>query len=82
VHAFVLLVTGAADDADLADLLPEVTVFAHLRRPYLVDHTGTRRIPGTPRTAQHPESPRRPLVVELLHSPIGIEIDLEYPDVA
>ena len=31
---------------------------------YLVDHTGTRRIPGT----------RRPLVVELWHPPAGIDI--------
>ncbi|ABL81536.1 DUF222 domain-containing protein [Nocardioides sp. JS614] len=33
---------------------------------YLVDHTGTRRLPGT----------RRPLVVELWHPPAGIEIAL------
>ena len=29
VHAFLLMVTGAADDTDLADLLPGVTVFVH-----------------------------------------------------
>ena len=29
VHAFLLMVTGATDDTDLADLLPNVTVFVH-----------------------------------------------------
>ena len=36
---------------------------------YLVDHTGTRRIPTAP------AEPRRP-VVELWHSPIQIEYDV------
>ncbi|CAI9419580.1 DUF222 domain-containing protein [Nocardioides sp. T2.26MG-1] len=41
---------------------------------YLVDHTGTRRLPGTagPRA-------RRPVVVELWHSPIDIELDYPPP---
>ncbi|HEY1118660.1 MAG TPA: DUF222 domain-containing protein [Acidimicrobiales bacterium] len=52
---------------------------------YLVDHTGTRRIPGTPQTTQQPEGPPRqprPLVLELWHAPFGIEIDPDYPRVA
>ncbi|HEU5037321.1 MAG TPA: HNH endonuclease signature motif containing protein, partial [Nocardioides sp.] len=35
---------------------------------YLVDHTGTRRIPGQP--------PPKPLVLELHHVPFTIELDL------
>ena len=39
---------------------------------YLVDHTGTRRIPEPP-----PHTPRpRPLVLEIHHSPIQIDYDL------
>ena len=49
---------------------------------YLVDHTGTCRIPGTPTGAQQPEYAPRPLVVELWHSPIDIHIDPDYPDAA
>ena len=40
---------------------------------YLVDHTGTRLIPGTD-TGR--DGTRRPLVVELWHPPAGIEIDI------
>jgi hypothetical protein len=41
---------------------------------YLVDHTGTRQLPDTPVHASPPE-PRRPLVVELWHTPHTIELD-------
>ena len=38
---------------------------------YLVDHTGTRQVPGTPAA---PPRATRP-VVELWHSPIRLELD-------
>ncbi|MCW2842372.1 MAG: hypothetical protein JWN22_288 [Nocardioides sp.] len=41
---------------------------------YLVDHTGTRRLPGTPAGTEPPGS-RKPLVVELWHSPITLQPD-------
>ncbi len=49
---------------------------------YLVDHTGTRRLPGTSRAATHPHGPGRPLVVELRRTPFDIEIAPDYPVVA
>ena len=43
---------------------------------YLVDHTGTRRLPTTP------TSDKKPLVVELWHSPVDIELADDYPGAA
>jgi len=46
---------------------------------YLVDHTGTRRIPATPHRPERPHRPHRPhrpLVVELWRPPLRIELDL------
>ncbi|HEY0951461.1 DUF222 domain-containing protein [Nocardioides sp.] len=40
---------------------------------YLVDHTGTRRLPG---------APQQPLVVELWRTPFDVDIDDDYPDAA
>ena len=44
---------------------------------YLVDHTGTRRIPDTA-TDDQPTPPRKPLTVELWHSPITIDLADDY----
>jgi len=41
---------------------------------HLVDHTGTRRIPGAPQ--------RKPLMVELWRTPPGIQIEVDYPHAA
>ena len=49
---------------------------------YLVDHTGTRRIPRAPNADGRSEGPGRPVVVELWHPPTAIEIHEDYPDVA
>jgi hypothetical protein len=49
---------------------------------YLVDHTGTRRIPSTPPAARQPESPPRPLGVQFWDSPFRIVIDPDYPHAA
>jgi hypothetical protein len=43
-------------------------------RTMQVDHTGTRRLPGTPAGTEPPGS-RKPLVVELWHSPITLQLD-------
>ena len=44
---------------------------------YLVDHTGTRRIPGASSGGQTPR-PRKPLAVEVWHTPITIELAHDY----
>ena len=44
VHAFLLMVTGAAGDTDLADLLPGVTVFVHTYAG--PDREGVARVEG------------------------------------
>ncbi|HEY1116675.1 MAG TPA: DUF222 domain-containing protein, partial [Acidimicrobiales bacterium] len=49
---------------------------------YLVDHTGTRRTPGTSTAAQQPDSPPKPMVIELYYSPFDIEIHPDYPEAA
>jgi hypothetical protein len=48
---------------------------------YLVDHTGTRRIPNATGDDQ-PTRPCKPLVVELWHSPIPIELADDYTTAA
>ena len=42
---------------------------------YLVDHTGTRRLPGTPATPATPGPRRSPVLVELWRSPVRLELD-------
>ncbi|WP_296607494.1 HNH endonuclease signature motif containing protein [Nocardioides sp.] len=49
---------------------------------YLVDHTGTRRIPSTPHAAQHPDPPQKPLVLDVWYPPFDIQLDPDYPHVA
>ena len=41
---------------------------------YVVDHTGTRRVPHEPPEPREP-APRRPVVVELWHAPFQITYD-------
>ena len=43
---------------------------------YLVDHTGTRRLPNTP------TRDTKPLVVELWHTPHDLELAEDYPGAA
>ena len=42
---------------------------------YLVDHTGTRRLPAVPANPDPPEPHRSPVVIELWHSPVDLELD-------
>ncbi len=42
---------------------------------YLVDHTGTRRLPAAPANPGPPEPHRSPVVIELWHSPVHLELD-------
>ena len=42
---------------------------------YLVDHTGTRRLPAAPANPGPPEPHRSPVVIELWHSPVDLELD-------
>ena len=44
-------------------------------RFYLVDHTGTRRLPRTPTNPNPGEEPRSPVAIELWHSPVALELD-------
>lgn len=49
---------------------------------YLVDHTGTRRVPGKPTSAQAPPPHRSVIAVEFSHPTFDVEIDDDYPSVA
>jgi hypothetical protein len=49
---------------------------------YLVDHTGTRRIPRLPAGTEQTETPRPRVVVDLLWPPADMEITEDYPNVA
>ena len=42
---------------------------------YLVDHTGTRQLPGAPERSDPPQPPRSSVVIELWHSPVALELD-------
>ena len=41
---------------------------------YLVDHTGTRRVPRVPESSHAQEPGRSPAVVEMWHSQVGLEL--------